>query len=397
MAGTFGGLLSLFNSDVDENPFDLAIIGRVTAPEVTVRLDGVELGDGGFVSFGDVVQGQPRDRTFTVTNDGGAPLSLSPLNPSTLPAGFTLAANLATTILAPGQSTAFTVRLGATVAGSFGGVLSLATSDPDENSFDLLLAGNVIAPEIAVEVDGVNALDGQTVDFGVTAPAQPIVRTITVRNEGTSLLVLTPINPANVPAGFTLVFNLGTTTLSPGQSTSFSLRLEAAAFGTFGGSLSLLNNDADEGPFELVLAGRVAFAGNQRAAERRSARGWASTEFRRHGPGSTRDARLCGRQRGIRPPAIDAARPRQHPRGLYARFQHWLGDSRAGPVHRVHAAARRAGGGSFGGTIALANSDADENPFDLTVTASVSAPEIAVELAGNGLSSGAILDFGTRP
>jgi hypothetical protein len=60
-----------------------------------------------------------------------------------------------------------------------------------------------------------------------------------------------------LPAGYTLVANLGATTLAPGQSTSFTIQLDAAAAGSPGGVIHLVSNDADEGSFDLTLTATV--------------------------------------------------------------------------------------------------------------------------------------------
>ena len=168
-AATFGGPLQLANNDPDENPFDLLLAGTVTAPEIRVEWSGVELADGQAFDFGGTLAGVPLDRTFTIHNAGTAPLNLSPLASANLPAGFAILTNVGQTTLAPGQSTAFTVQLNAASSGAFGGTLGLVSSDADENPFELLLAGSVSVPEIAVVLDGAAITSGQTVDFGADA------------------------------------------------------------------------------------------------------------------------------------------------------------------------------------------------------------------------------------
>ena len=96
---------------------------------------------------------------------------------------------------------------------------------------------------------------GETVDFGATQTGTSVLRTVTVTNVGDANLSLSPIDPSTLPAGFSLVSDLGSLTLAPGQSTTFTLQFNAAAAGTFSGVLHLLNGDADEGSFNLTLQG----------------------------------------------------------------------------------------------------------------------------------------------
>jgi hypothetical protein len=113
------------------------------------------------------------------------------------------------------------------------------------------------APEIKLLIGATDIIDGQTVNYGSAGQGTPITKTFTVLNDGTASLSLTALNPASMPAGFTIVTNLGSTVLSPGQTTSFSIRLNAAAVGSYSGTIQLLNNDSNENPFDLTLVGTV--------------------------------------------------------------------------------------------------------------------------------------------
>src|SRR5262249_13705683 len=127
---------------------------------------------------------------------------------------------------------------------------------------DLTLSGSVAAtaPEITVRLNGTSLTDGQAVNFGSTPQGTPITQTFTVVNDGNAALSLSAINAASMPAGFTLLSNLGATSLSPGQSTTFSIRLDATTAGTFSGPIQFANNDSDENPFDLTLQGTVSAA-----------------------------------------------------------------------------------------------------------------------------------------
>jgi hypothetical protein len=99
---------------------------------------------------------------------------------------------------------------------------------------------------------------GGTIDFGTTQTGSPVTRTITVTNVGTANLVVSPIDPSTLPAGFSLESNVSTTTLAPGGSTTFTVQLNATAAGTLAGVIHVVSNDADEGSFDIVLAGVVS-------------------------------------------------------------------------------------------------------------------------------------------
>ncbi|MBM4090177.1 MAG: choice-of-anchor D domain-containing protein, partial [Planctomycetes bacterium] len=117
-----------------------------------------------------------------------------------------------------------------------------------------------VGPEIYVTLNGRNIADGvSTADFGFTIEGIPVARTFTVTNIGRDPQAgALQLNPAiTLPAGFSLVSGFGTTTLPRGESTTFTIRLDAAKPGSFSGTLSFVNNDSDENPFEFTVSGTV--------------------------------------------------------------------------------------------------------------------------------------------
>jgi hypothetical protein len=233
--------------------------GVASAPEITVRIGTNGISDGQTVDFGSTNVGTSVDRTFTVVNDGTATLNLTNLDPSTLPTGFSLVANLGSNALAPGASTSFTLRFSPGSGGSFSGSIGLVNNDANENPFDLVLQGTgvALAPEITVLLGSTNLTTGGTLDFGATTVGSAVTRTLTIRNDGNQTLNLTPLDSNTLPAGYSIVTNIGWTTLAPGAYTTLTLQLDAAAQGSFGGTMSLANSDSDENPFTLNLAGTV--------------------------------------------------------------------------------------------------------------------------------------------
>ena len=119
-------------------------------------------------------------------------------------------------------------------------------------------------PEITVLGNGVpiadddatpSATDGT--NFGSVAQGGPAIsRTFTVRNDGTATLTLGAVA---VPAGFTLMEGLSSS-LAPGASETFTVRLDAATMGTKAGDLSFSTNDRDENPLNFRITGTIATA-----------------------------------------------------------------------------------------------------------------------------------------
>jgi hypothetical protein len=114
-------------------------------------------------------------------------------------------------------------------------------------------------PEIVVLSGGANVADETgLVNLGSTDIGAPIVSTLTVQNTGSAALALS--GPISVPSGFSIASGFGSTSLTPGASTTFQVRLDAASVGAFSGELSFGNNDADENSFNFTIQGTVTAA-----------------------------------------------------------------------------------------------------------------------------------------
>lgn len=142
--GPVSGEISFTNNDGNENPFNFAIAGTVTAapaPAIEVASGDVSLTDGSSsVGFGSVQQGASAPtRTFTVRNTGTAELTLTA---PTLPASFTLIEPLNAS-LAPGASDTFTVSMSTSTVGSPSGGVVIANNDAGKNPFNFNISGTV--------------------------------------------------------------------------------------------------------------------------------------------------------------------------------------------------------------------------------------------------------------
>lgn len=398
-AGSFSGSFQLFSDDANESPFDISLSGTVVAPEISVSVDGVNLSDGGSVAFGSVNVGSPVTKTFTVKNDGTSTLTLTTINGASLPAGFSLVSNLGTTSLAPGQSTTFSVRLTATAVGSFGGSFQLLSNDSDESPFDISLAGTVMAPEITVSVGGVNVADGGSVSFGSANLGSPVTKTFTVTNDGTATLTLTAINAAGLPAGFSLVSNLGVTSLAPGQSTTFSVTMTAAAVGSFGGSFQLLNNDADEGTFDISLSGTVVAPEITLRLGSTNLTDGQSVSFGSTTPGTSVTRTFTVVNDGTASLTLTALNPAAFATGFSLVTNLGATTLAAGQSTTFTIRFDPQSSGTFNCSLSLLNNDANENPFDLSLSGSctAAAPDIAVLAVDQTLVSGGSFSFGTTP
>ncbi|MFB2918052.1 choice-of-anchor D domain-containing protein [Aerosakkonema funiforme] len=273
--GTYQGEIVVANNDSDENPFNFAIAGTVTGtptanPEIEVKDGGTNITDGSTtpIDFGTTDLRVSKFKTFTINNIGTDTLTLSGWK---LPDGFSLVGNIPGSV-APGQSTTFQIRLDANQGGKYQGSLEIGNNDSDggdgvENPFDFVITGTVLPlpppnAEIGVSDQLSNNIDSATetpINFGTTTVGTSLTQTFTIKNSGTDNLTLGKLS---LPTGFSVATPFGSTTIAPGSSTNFTVKLDANSAGNYTGTILFSNNDSDldgkvENPFYFPISGTV--------------------------------------------------------------------------------------------------------------------------------------------
>jgi hypothetical protein len=405
--------LHIANNDSDENPFDIALTGfgsAVAAPEIAVEQPlGVNRADGGSVDFGSITTGGNSSLLFTIKNTGNADLTgLNIIIDGVDSALFTVTANPTAPVAGPSGSTTFTVRFAPTTVGLKAAALHIANNDSDENPFDIAVTGvgTVVAgPEIVVEQPlGVNIADGGSKDFGPVFAGGNSSLTFTIRNIGNGDLTGLGITINGVDAGlFTVTANATAPVTGPAGVTTFTVRFAPGTLGLKTAALHIANNDSDENPFDITLTGTgTAVAAPEIAVEQPlgvnivdggskdfgsvTAGGNNSLTFTIKNTGS---ADLTGL--GI---TIDGAGASQF--SVTANPSSPVGGPSGGTTFIVRFAPTS--DGLKTAALHIASNDADENPFDITLTGTQSAalfPEIAVEQPlGLNIADGGSKDFG---
>ncbi|MCO6458616.1 MAG: choice-of-anchor D domain-containing protein [Pirellulaceae bacterium] len=291
---TFSGELRLFNNDSTENPFNVALVGSVAPPQVII-----DNGDAGYAQSGGFVRwtGQGFAGSDNVSDvaeaSGGGDTATWTFNvmPNTtyrVSATWTAASNRAsnapftisgisggpvTTLVNQKVSPADFSDAGASwedlsiVRSDGSGMLVVSLSDTAN--------GNVIAdairleplpaagPEILVSEGGIDVPDGAgSLSFsGVVGGS--VTKTFQVVNSGTATLTLSNASLAASLAaisGFSLASGFVSTSLAPGDSTTFVIQLDTGAVGNFAGTVSFDSNDADESPYTFAVSGQVITA-----------------------------------------------------------------------------------------------------------------------------------------
>jgi subtilisin family serine protease len=287
--GSYSGALSFGTNDADENPFNFTVTGEVDFAPVIV-----DDGNAGFTSVGEWTrwtnQGYLGDVDESLPGTGAdvATWTFAGLTPGEYRVAATWTPYINRASDAPfaifdGQTQLATVAVDQRVAPAgfvhegaswqdlggthaiTGSTLSVTLSD-DANgrlNADAIYVKRIgdlpPEPEIEVSSNGLAVVDGGgAIDFGATQIGAAVTRTFAVRNAGMSNLELS--QPISVPAGFIVSQNFGSTLLAPGETTSFTVRLDASVEGDFAGEVSFGNNDPDESPFNFSILGSVVAA-----------------------------------------------------------------------------------------------------------------------------------------
>ncbi len=229
-------------------------------PEIRVEQDGVLILTGLRSQPVEFALGElgeaPVQLIFTVLNIGSENLTIGAL---TLVdnEGFEISQPPATPIL-PGEFTTFTLEMLTDTEGNRSATAQIDSNDPDESPFSFQVIGRVGVSEIALSRSGLDVADGEetpipfgTVEYNATAPEQ----TFTITNVGEVSLTVENL-VLNNNTGFEIVTYPDSSVL-PGASTTFVLRMLTDTAGETSADVRFDNNDTDENPFDFQVGGEV--------------------------------------------------------------------------------------------------------------------------------------------
>jgi autotransporter-associated beta strand protein len=415
VVGARSAQLSIANNDItdNENPFVINLTGTaVLPPEIAVAQPvGTDIANSGTKDFGQVGLGLGRSLTFTISNSGDLPLSLSGTPrvaiTGTNAADFTVTAEPTSSVAAKG-STTFTVKFApSAVLGSRTAKLSIANNDitDNENPFVINLTGEAVwPPDIAVEQPaGTNIANNGTQAFGSLTVGSSKKLTFTVRNTGSGGLLLTgrPRVAISGDEDDFLVISSPVNYVASGGSTFFVVEFNPRAAGPRNAVLSIENNDfGDEDPFVINLSGTgtgapeiaVEQAGSNIVNSGTQSFGkallgsYVSQTFTILNEGDV-TLSLTGSPRVAISGHADDFLVTASPSSTVTGY--------GSTTFTVQFVPRAAGVRSA--KISIANNDSNENPYEINLsgTGDAGAPEIAVEQAGSNIDNNGSQSFGT--
>ena len=218
----------------------------------------VTIAPGSSYSFPNTTPSVAVSRLFTIVNDGSVALSLG--NPTALVtgSGFSQIEDPAGSIPA-GGSTSFRLRLQSAFAGTYSGTVNLSSNDP-AGPFAFSVRGSVIGPEVPrIQIsspEGTVIAPGGVYSYPATTAGTPISRRFTLANVGTAPLTL--FNPTTLVtgAGYSEIESPALTTLSPGATVGFRIRLQHGTPGSYVGTVRVESDDPG-GSYTFTILGTV--------------------------------------------------------------------------------------------------------------------------------------------
>jgi len=253
------------------------VVLALSAPEITVQGNSVAIASGDtspstsdHTDFGSVnVNSGTVVRTFTIQNSGTAALTLNgatPVSVSGTNAGDFTVTQPAVSSVAANGSTTFQITFDPSAAGIRTATVTIANNDSDEGSYTFTIQGTGLAPEINVQGNGNTITSGDSTpstndhtDFdSVNVSSGTMVRTFTIQNTGNAALTLSgsprvALSGANA-SDFTVTTQPASSVAANG-STTFQITFDPSAAGVRTATVTIANNDSDEGSYTFAIQG----------------------------------------------------------------------------------------------------------------------------------------------
>ena len=214
----------------------LIVTSNASNSTLTVGLSGTGVAAGQLaanptsLSFGNVQIGTNQTQTETLTNSGGANLTIS--QATATGGGFSITGLGLPLTLVPNQSMTFGVAFAPTSSGASTGSLSITISG-SSTSIAIALSGTGVMPATL-------GATPTSITFTNVQVGQNQTQTETVENTGGSNAQISQASVAGT--GFSISGLSTPVTLTPGQSTSFSVTFAPQSAGSFSGSVSITSN-----------------------------------------------------------------------------------------------------------------------------------------------------------
>jgi len=210
-------------------------------PKLVVRTsDGQVVGYGGIVQMGSVPANTLITKSFYIYNEGAQPLVLG-APPVHTYSPFYIAVPPSTSIINPAFNTGFTVGFNSNYPTSYGASVSILSNDPVYPAgFTFSVYATVSGPGIDVTVGGKSVLNNAVYLLPNTSPGASVSTLFTINNFGNAPLTIA--NFTLTTAGGLSILITPPTTIAPGSTGTFRIRLLSNTPGTYTGTVTFNTN-----------------------------------------------------------------------------------------------------------------------------------------------------------
>lgn len=221
-AGSLTGSITVV-SNAANSPLKIAVTGTGAQP-------GLSISPSSF-NFGSVVDGQTKSETFTATNTGTGPLTITQLASSG--SSYTVSGLATPAAIASGSSTTFSVLFAPTTAGSLAGTVSLASNAPNSPNV-LSLSGTGTAASVTLSASP-TSLSFTNVNAGSSTS-----KSVTISNSGNTSVTLSQVSVS--AKDFSVTGITTPVTLAAGQNTSMNVTFNPSASENVTGNITVASS-----------------------------------------------------------------------------------------------------------------------------------------------------------
>ncbi|UPT71451.1 MAG: choice-of-anchor D domain-containing protein [Flavobacterium sp. JAD_PAG50586_2] len=197
-------------------------------------------------------------RTFTIRNAGFSLLTVGAVTISGANAAdFSITTSPASAV-GIGANTTFVVTFAPTAVGLRTATIAIVNNDADENPYTFDIQGTGVLQEIDIQGNATSIVDGDTTpsttdwtDFASVAGT----RTFTIRNLGNIALTVGTITIGGTNASDFSVTTAPAATVPAYGTTTFVVTFAPTAINTRTATISIVNNDTGENPYNFSLQG----------------------------------------------------------------------------------------------------------------------------------------------
>lgn len=210
------------------------------------------------VSFDNNFAGGTASRSLTIANEGAVALNITDVSVSGTVFSISV---LPSTVVLPGNTTNFEIEQQSAIAGTFTETVTILSDDADAATFTFRIRVEVTEnpePEIMVSIvaDNEEIQSGQAapVDFGSVIQNTDKIVQFSIENVGTADLTIAAINFTG--SAFSLA-SAAPPTLAAGETGFFDVNFRNSALGSYNETITIANNDVNEGSFTFNLTGQI--------------------------------------------------------------------------------------------------------------------------------------------